>query len=338
MLLTPAAAAAAAAASYLEPHPQDLGGDGSESTIQPTTGKCAVCMDDGVQVYSNLCGTGCEGGCCLDCLNVHFTVQINDSRYSAAPMRCPLCRERVPMYAWCPFVPKAAVRRYNAFPRALLSLRCPSCDEVTDLMPSPAADCLGRFRDGEDASVRYESPSDVSRETCHVKISELISKAQVDELTSIWNQFAANSMSTHECIEAMLRAVPPGSEDEHYQTLQQCLDKVDGVPPEPLGQVMSFVLRLVVDVERRAALQLAWLRRFPMTMCPCWCEQRVCFKCKVEGWHALDGQTCAERQKAEMNIEAQYCPACGVATVRSEGCSHIICVCGCNWTWEGSDY
>ena len=44
------------------------------------------------------------------------------------------------------------------------------------------------------------------------------------------------------------------------------------------------------------------------------------------------------RQAPEIDIEAQYCPACNVPTIRSEGCNHIICVCGEEWTWEGGDY
>ena len=32
----------------------------------------------------------------------------------------------------------------------------------------------------------------------------------------------------------------------------------------------------------------------------------------------------------------QCCPACGVPTVRSEGCNAITCVCGAAWEWRDS--
>ena len=91
---------------------------------------------------------------------------------------------------------------------------------------------------------------------------------------------------------------------------------------------------LVFDLERRTAMQLAWLRKFPFCESPC-CDEPMCFKCKTAGHH--EGMTCAERQRMEDGIEAQFCPSCGVATVKSEGCDHIVCVCGREWTWDGDD-
>ena len=104
--------------------------------------------------------------------------------------------------------------------------------------------------------------------------------------------------------------------------------------------------------------------RFPFitTMCCCY---PTCFKCKTSGFH--EGQTCAEKQAEELAVDAQvglpvcsgtgeavvrrrnrwcllfvccvqYCPECGVPTIRSEGCSQMICVCGAAWEWEGDDY
>ena len=65
------------------------------------------------------------------------------------------------------------------------------------------------------------------------------------------------------------------------------------------------------------------------------------------GWHACaTGCTDAHHlilhpriaiQAEESEIEAKYCPSCNVATVRSEGCDHIICVCGHNWNWENME-
>ena len=107
-------------------------------------------------------------------------------------------------------------------------------------------------------------------------------------------------------------------------------------PEEPLDEViresMKSFLCCIVDIERRLCLQLALFRLHPKIYTPC-CDYEHCFMCKVEGHH--DGETCEEVQQREAGTEVQYCPACGVPTLRTEGCSDIFCVCGQSWTWEG---
>ena len=44
-----------------------------------------------------------------------------------------------------------------------------------------------------------------------------------------------------------------------------------------------------------------------------------------------DGQTCAEKQRETADIDCQFCPGCNVATVKTEGCNSMICVCGTYW-------
>jgi hypothetical protein len=94
----------------------------------------------------------------------------------------------------------------------------------------------------------------------------------------------------------------------------------------------SPVLALVSDVERRTTLFLEYLRAQPFITTPC-CQAPFCFRCKCMGHH--EGETCDERAKEEIGDGlVQCCPACGVPTVRQEGCEHIICVCGQDWNWE----
>lgn len=143
-------------------------------------------------------------------------------------------------------------------------------------------------------------------------------------------------LTANEFVDAICAMWGPSSEWARYA------EAVDGEPGEELRELIPALARLMIDAERRAALMLAFLRKFPMMVTPCFCEAPMCFKCKTEGHHGPSDSnyeekvmTCAEMAKAEAEIDAQFCPACGVATVRSEGCNHIICVCGHNWTWEG---
>lgn len=99
----------------------------------------------------------------------------------------------------------------------------------------------------------------------------------------------------------------------------------------PNTQEASKMLPGIVDLERRTCLHLAILRRNPFILTPC-CDAEFCFKCKVGSHH--EGETCEERQRAELDIHVQFCPECEVPTVRTEGCDHIVCVCGADWTWQ----
>lgn len=101
--------------------------------------------------------------------------------------------------------------------------------------------------------------------------------------------------------------------------------------PNSSWKAIEPVLSCIVDLERRTCLHLAWLRLNPFLMTPC-CDTEFCFKCKVGTHH--DGETCEERQREELDIFCQFCPECEVPTVRTEGCDHIVCVCGHEWTWQ----
>jgi hypothetical protein len=125
----------------------------------------------------------------------------------------------------------------------------------------------------------------------------------------------------------------------HSSDLVQSQPSSSGEPLDPLvlsvPELDFFVQALVLltDEERRLTAQLALLRTYPKIFLPC-CGSPHCFMCKVKGHH--EGQTCEEVQAAQTGTEAQYCPGCGVPTLRTEGCSRIQCVCGMAWEWNES--
>jgi len=86
------------------------------------------------------------------------------------------------------------------------------------------------------------------------------------------------------------------------------------------------------DVERRAALRLADLRRRPKIRTPC-CKAEYCFRCQTGSWH--HGSTCEQILMSQAAIEVQFCPGCGVPTQRTEGCQSMVCLCGEHWAWGG---
>jgi hypothetical protein len=116
----------------------------------------------------------------------------------------------------------------------------------------------------------------------------------------------------------------------------------EGVMPRNLATCFPAMLSLIADIGRRAVLQLAALRRWPKTETVC-CKSKHCFKCKVSGHH--DGVSCEEVQRHQIeginedgeSGSIQFCPACGVATLKTEGCNEMICLCGQDWTWDGKE-
>ena len=126
-----------------------------------------------------------------------------------------------------------------------------------------------------------------------------------------------------QCI-ACFRLDNPGAERNRQEPLK--LNDTD-------WRFMDQILSLFLDIERRCALQLELFRKFPMISTPC-CGQNHCFLCKITGHHP--GRTCEDVQRAAFGQQCQYCPSCNVPTLRTEGCSHIICPCGRNWQWDTS--
>ncbi|KAL3893027.1 MAG: hypothetical protein SGPRY_014546, partial [Prymnesium sp.] len=273
--------------------------------------ECAICLERGENnLYAQLCGQPhCTAAHCAECLARHIEVSIEGSLYSVPPMRCPSCRCRMPMLLWSQLASDEALRRVVSSARGLLAVRCSECHEVEDLI-SPSASGAER------------------RQQLQQLAAAVGPHAQ--QLCDAWARFARSEMSAGELLvdlEQMLDL----SRDEK----EQGKGELGGRAPDGLDQLMRSPLpSLVLDLERRTALQLAYYRRYPMILTPC-CEAEMCFKCKLEGHHYIsDGLSCEEMQRAEMNAAVQYCPECEVPTVRSEGCEHMVCVCGADWTWE----
>jgi hypothetical protein len=93
---------------------------------------------------------------------------------------------------------------------------------------------------------------------------------------------------------------------------------------------IQHCILVIPDLERRTAAQLALYRSYPKMYTWC-CHGEHCFMCKVSGHH--EDQTCEEVQSAMNGENVQFCAGCNVPTIRTEGCTHIECVCGASWTW-----
>eukprot|EP00927_Polykrikos_kofoidii_P021990 TRINITY_DN20659_c0_g1_i2.p1 TRINITY_DN20659_c0_g1~~TRINITY_DN20659_c0_g1_i2.p1 ORF type:complete len:1253 (-),score=232.30 TRINITY_DN20659_c0_g1_i2:197-3955(-) len=346
--------------------------DGLGRTMMPkrpmpvvSDGKCEACYElRPIPLVCAVCDPG--HGLCAECLGTYFDTAVKDALYAMPMMICALCRGRIGTLAWTPFVSPSTRDQYIGNATSLLQMRCPNCDETTSFfatMPGDGGAGSGISRKGdlfagrrraavlmaalqrevlwcnllsERSAFRCRGPVErlarsrliasgdaaalAAYEAAKTAKDDASARAAGDSLVETWESFHSATASADQFVARLHGVWPPGRGVE---------------PPRGLCRAMRRRLPLCVeDPERRLAVQLAWLRRYPKVRTPC-CQAKVCFRCKVQSWHR--GQSCEERQRKEVGRDAQACPNCQVPTTLSDGCSHIRCICGKEWTWKRRD-
>lgn len=105
-----------------------------------------------------------------------------------------------------------------------------------------------------------------------------------EQVCRAWERFAGEDDSTaQEFLQDLVRAV-------NNPAAETLLTSEDGELPDATRDTLTQLLSLIVDVERRSAVALAMLRKFPKVYTRC-CIAPHCFKCKIAGFH--DGETWA---------------------------------------------
>jgi len=265
--------------------------------------KCCICLEQqsGEDLYyEGLCGNrDCTGTFCGACLSAYFADAASYSRFTVLPVRCPAagCNRRVPTERWAKLAPAESIEAYEMGARASLNFRCPECHEAGSLLAEHYIDEGLRTEAVEKFLARNRRSSFAAERA----------------LRRCWAAFAVGMATADEVLDALLAVLGCAS----ISDLQA-------------GQFRG-ALSLIPDVERRCALHLACVRRHPQIWTPC-CGAAVCLRCQVAGHH--EGMTCEEVQRDQLEVACQFCPSCGVPTQKSEGCNHIICLCGAHWEWE----
>lgn len=275
-----------------------------EETPGSGTARCCICLESFASSQLWHCGREVCGdkAFCSDCLRQHAEAVIDSGLYAAPAVRCPVCNLRLATVAWAPLLQDETFAKYHENARALLTYRCAACDETGSYL---------RPGDGP-----HGLPANVGK----YPFTMLGVEAQ-ERLWRAWQEFFLAEVPAENFLQAVL--------DEF-----SCGHRRGGAPPSSMGKVLgsSGQANWIEDLERRLAMQLAWMNRFPRQRTLC-CGEQFCFRCKVSSWHR--GVTCNERLRTEKARQAQLCPGCGVPTQRSEGCRKITCVCGRVWEWEG---
>lgn len=216
-------------------------------------------------------------------------------------------------------------RRYEMNANALLKMRCGSCHESVNLFfaSHDGSYCITNIKQRENILevLLKDSSNEKKISFLRIWLGYLQGRVTVNTFTDVLLETIINQADASGEISPGLR--------ENMDT-EKCLETI-------IMERVKEALLLITDIERRFTAQLNIFRSYPKIYTPC-CKQEHCFMCKIYGHHA--DRTCEEVQSQEIGITAQYCPGCGVPTLKTEGCTHIVCVCGQHWHWheENSDY
>lgn len=257
-------------------------------------GLCGICFES-----SNLlrlcCKENCSAQFCSNCWALHIRSVVDSALYAVPQVKCPGCAGRISTDAWLQHAENGIKERYFQNARAVLSLRCCGIVSVFHERCEPL-------------------PGAGEEDAC-----EVLTSASRSQLRILFAQFSEGDQRAEIFLHEVLKFLP--EQESSSPTPSQ--DLVELFTPSRLPA-------LIADPERRVSLQLAFLHRFPMMHTPC-CSAPMCFRCKMYGGHP--GESCEDVQRREIGHRVCFCPHCGVPTIKSEGCDHMVCVCGRDWTW-----
>jgi len=335
-------------------------------------GSCEICFED-ERMVTSLCGRKeCKSRFCVECVRRHAETMIDDALYAMPWLKCPGCRARVSTQVWSTWVSEEYLNKYLGNGEALLNFRCPACHEPSSLFArtvdeeerSAIEQTINEKLKGDDVRARFDGlwPRFARAEQRAEDFVAALADFLVDAVeappeppTPPEGEGAEEGEEEEEHVDEDVQGQsdedgrPEAETDAHAdaQTDAQAdgearpapdvfRQRDPGRPPPAVKWAFSndgCLPALIIDPERRCCLQLAMLRRYPKMRTPC-CDEQFCFKCKIRDWHK--GQSCEARQREEMDMSVQFCHRCGVPTVKSEGCDHIVCVCGASWHWQQS--
>jgi hypothetical protein len=231
------------------------------------------------------------------------------------------------------------IKKYVHNANALLTIRCGGCDDTVSLYHTIENGKTLITERAEREKVLQKILSQLQSSTfssatnaqiavlflrnwIHFVTNRIPAVTFIANIISSFLQAASSVPSPSTTVSSKVSPPPPLSLESQLEL---------GILPTELMKFFDHILSLFLDVERRFAAQLEIYRKYPKLRVPC-CDTKHCFLCKIQGHHKT--KTCSEIQNNERGLNCQYCPGCGVATLRTEGCMEILCVCGSVWKWK----
>mmetsp|Transcript_5849 Transcript_5849/g.13551 ORF Transcript_5849/g.13551 Transcript_5849/m.13551 type:complete len:906 (-) Transcript_5849:1086-3803(-) len=264
-----------------------------------------------------LCSSSCNATVCRECVVRHMTITIKDGfDGKAVAMTCPACGPTHIMKSrvWSELLAShdpSLLETVQQRAANLLSLQCFNCHKRSNALfedytnDESNTELLKKLMGGDEAY------------------------AQLDLIRTDY----LRGFSTDR--EGLLRAgavkatdLLCGIEALLGDRAADVITAGDQTGPAPL---IKPLLNSIEDPERRATLQVSYLRKHPQIITKC-CGLEHCFNCHVKGSH--QGQTCDEYQASKVTVDDVIpCPKCQVNLVKGDGCNAINCICGHSFDW-----
>jgi hypothetical protein len=196
------------------------------------------------------------------------------------------------------FPSTAELDKYNALVQNILSFQCGSCHRRKSLLV----------------------PAD--KDAARLKLLEkLASPAMVDALID----HTLHGLDTGDiCLEDCYQTIV----HEYVPTMQSVSGPANEIE---VAETFTLIMQCVTEGERRANLQLRYLRDRPFIETSC-CKRKHCFTCRSRDWHT--SKSCAENSNSFFDGRILPCPQCGIQLTKGDGCDHITCVCQRSFSWS----
>eukprot|EP00051_Salpingoeca_urceolata_P032778 m.17363 g.17363 ORF g.17363 m.17363 type:complete len:669 (-) comp5443_c0_seq1:45-2051(-) len=316
---------------------------------------CVICSEHKAELTPACWSSACKEFVCRDCFTRYVKTAVDANAFTGPAISCPACHARVPTDAWLRRVGELPWAKYQTGLRALFIVSCPTCTPDDHWNAKPG--------DFEPRSLWVPDISIADGEARVALGQAVFGSLDLEEqeaLVRAWREFDVGKRSANDMVRVLLTTF---LSEEEVSRLEQPDTRL-GAPPKEIAHLFlpkkkektdgwgvrvsekhwtepaskgAQLLRLVCDPERRAALLLAFLRRYPfLDRLGCPCHKPTCFKCKSPDQHP--GLICEEYQFREPQ-NSQACPNCGVP---SSGGPYSysrskMCLCGTYWEWDTSD-
>lgn len=259
-------------------------------------GRCSICLEDYVPV-TNPCSDKSHSSACTECLRGYISGLINNAYVGSCPIfSCPIClasKSDCKSKARPRLLPAAEMLNllshetermlYDKFVNDLTSIQCSGCH---------SRQSLNVTWDRE-----YAWP---------VLVVGMPDTSKVSTLENALNQLDNGDITIEECYKIISVNV--------YPFMQSKADE------DRVALIFERVLMCVREPERRANLQLRYLRDRPFVNSPC-CKKPHCFNCKSRNWH--EGKSCQENSNTFFDGKILPCPSCGIQLTKGDGCDSI---------------
>lgn len=270
----------------------------------------------------------CTALVCRPCMLQYVSTVVDSAGCAAVPpVRCFHCKTRIPTHRWTSGLKlirlgdsanrdhndllAATFAKYKRNEVNVRSIRCRGCDATGPIL---------RTSSEEEAAARTGLG-----ETLQAIGGQ--GEGAMAAARTVWS-FVQGEITGDAFILSIENAIIQSASSERAEIIRK-LVREQGVHSAGLFKRLLFSFD---DIERRAVAVSALMRHLPRMRTRC-CREPFCYTCKISSHHR--GTSCAENLAKEKSIEAQYCPSCSVPTVRSEGCTNIVCLCGRTWEWRG---